>query len=318
MDQSFWPNKKKFCFTIIDDTDNSYLNNAPIIYDYLNKKQIYTTKTVWVRNGDDNINYNTVNGTTLEDSDYINWVKILESYGFEISLHNMSWSSSTRTQIMSGFSKFEKLFGKSRVLIQHNDEKECESIYWGSKRLIFPINIIYEIVSFFNPRGKRTKIYNGDNENSVYFWGDICRDKVEFIRNLTYPEINLFNITKNVIHKRRSTKYVNNWFISTEAPDLKSFVEILNPRNIDKLELQNGLCIIYTHFGNNFVEDGKLNEDFKKTIDYLATKNGWFVPASEIFDHIIKKTGEPPYLSYVQELKLSAKWLLWKIFKGSS
>lgn len=318
MNQTFWPNNKKFCFTIIDDTDNSYLNNAPIIYEYLSKKKILTTKTVWVRNGDDSFEYNSVNGTTLGNREYINWVKKLESEGFEICLHNMSWSSSTRAQIKSGFKNFEKLFGRSRILIQHNDEKECESIYWGSKRLVFPMNIIFEIVSYLNPRGKRSKIYNGENKNSIYFWGDICKEKVDFIRNFTFPEINLFNITKKIIHKRRKTKYVKNWFISTEAPDLKSFVKILNPKNIDKLEIQNGLCIIYTHFGNNFVKDGKLNAEFKKTIDYLANKNGWFVPASEIFDHIKKNTGEPPFLSYFQELKLSIQWLLWKIFKGSS
>ena len=39
MNQTFWPNNKKFCFTIIDDTDNSYLNNAPVIYEYLSKKK---------------------------------------------------------------------------------------------------------------------------------------------------------------------------------------------------------------------------------------------------------------------------------------
>ena len=284
----------------------------------MSKKKIFTTKSVWVKNGDDSPRYNSVNGLTLEDQEYLNWVKKLQSQGFEICLHNMSWSSSTRNKIQSGFKIYEKLFGRSKVLIQHNDDKECESIYWGSKRLVFPLNLIFEITSYLNPRGTRSKIYNGENKNSIYFWGDICKEKVDYIRNFTFPEVNLFNITKNILYKRKKTNYVRNWFISTEAPDLKSFVNILNPKNIDKLEKENGLCIIYTHFGNNFVEDGELNEEFKNTIDYLSNKDGWYVPASTIFNHIIKKTGEPPYLSYYQEFKLSLRWLSWKIFKGSS
>jgi hypothetical protein len=42
-----WPKKKEFAFTIIDDTDNSNINNIKPIYDYLASKNIKTTKTVW-------------------------------------------------------------------------------------------------------------------------------------------------------------------------------------------------------------------------------------------------------------------------------
>ena len=38
----------KFRFSIIDDTDDATLENIKPVYDFLHKKKIYITKTVWV------------------------------------------------------------------------------------------------------------------------------------------------------------------------------------------------------------------------------------------------------------------------------
>lgn len=317
MNNKFWPNGKKFAFTVIDDTDNSTMENAPIIYDFLKKNGIFTTKSIWTRDGDPSSEYDSVNGDTLENEEYFQWVNSLKESGFEICLHSSTWSCSERTQIIEAFKTFEESFNRSSILIQHNDHKKCESIYWGSKRLIFPLNIIFELLALINPRGVRSTIYQGENEKSEFFWGDISLEKVDYIRNLTFDEINLFNVTKYIAHQRRNTKYVNNWFISSEAPDCDSFINLLNKKNIDKLETENGLCIIYTHFGNNFLKEGKLDPSFKEAIKYLSSKNGWYVPATDILLHLDQKIGTPR-LSYFNELSLGFKWLLWKIFRGTS
>ncbi len=318
MNKEFWPDGKSFAFTIIDDTDKSTLENAPIIYNYLYSKGILTTKSVWVRDGKKSEEYESVIGTTLIDKEYTNWVKSLQDKGFEICLHSMTWSASTRNQIVDGFNFFESLFGKSKVLVQHNDIVANESIYWGSRRLVFPLNYVFEIISLFSSNIPNSHIYQGENTDSIYFWGDICKEKVEFIRNLVFPSINLFNITPNVIHKRSRTKFVNNWFISCEAPDVTSFVKLLSNENIEKLLNENGLCIVYTHFGKDFVENGILKESFKIAIDNLVNKNGWFVPASEIFEHLENKFNGIKKLTYLEELQLSWKWLKWKLFHGTS
>jgi hypothetical protein len=49
-----WPLNKDFAFTIIDDTDNSTVQNIKPIYDFLYSKEILTTKTVWVFEPKDN------------------------------------------------------------------------------------------------------------------------------------------------------------------------------------------------------------------------------------------------------------------------
>jgi len=318
MNKTYWPDGKSFAFTIIDDTDKSTLENALQVYDYLYSKRVLTTKSVWVREGKNSEEYTDFKGTTLLDNEYTNWVKSLQDKGYEICLHSMTWSASTRDQIIDGFNRFESLFGKSNVLIQHNDIVANESIYWGSKRLIFPLNLIYELISKINSNHANSQIYQGENTESMFFWGDICKKKVEFIRNLVFPSINLFNVTPYVVHKRSSTKYVNNWFVSCEAPDATSFVKLLSNDNIEKLVNENGLCIVYTHFGKAFVENGILKESFKKAITYLTNKNGWFVPASEIFNHLEKKSNGIKELTYLEELQLSWKWLRWKMLHGTS
>ena len=213
---------------------------------------------------------------------------------------------------------FESHFGRSKTLVQHNDIKDCESIYWGSKRFIEPLSWIFQALSYINPRGVNSKSYQGENEESVYFWGDICQKKIDYIRSLTFPEVNLFAITEDILHKRKKTEYVNSWFISSEAPDLSSFVEMLSKENLDKLETENGLCIIYTHFGSGFVNKGLLAESFKDVIDDLSQRDGWFVPADQILEYVSAKQGGIKTLNYAQEFKLSGKWLLWKMVHGTS
>ena len=43
-----FPKNKSFAFTIIDDTDDAFLENIKPIYDFLNEYNIFITKTIWV------------------------------------------------------------------------------------------------------------------------------------------------------------------------------------------------------------------------------------------------------------------------------
>ena len=106
-----------------------------MVYDYLYTKGLLTTKSVWTRNGDNSKEYESLNGDTLENKDYLEWVKNLFNKGFEICLHSTSWSRSSREEIIESFSLFENYFGRSSTLIQHNDSRECESIYWVKNAL---------------------------------------------------------------------------------------------------------------------------------------------------------------------------------------
>ena len=68
-----WPLNKEFAFTIIDDTDNSTVENIKPIYEFLKSKNIKTTKTVWVYPS-----RNTFTGQTIQDNEYLEFLLKIE------------------------------------------------------------------------------------------------------------------------------------------------------------------------------------------------------------------------------------------------
>jgi len=99
------------------------------------------------------------------------------------------------------------------------------------------------------------------------------------------------------------------------AHAVEEFNHLVNPKNIDKLERVNGVCIVYTHFASGFVDkNGELDSDFKKNVDYLSNRNGWFVPASILLDYM-QSQRKDEYASYFYLNKLEIKWLIDRIVK---
>lgn len=318
MNKIIWPDGKKFAFTIVDDTDKTTLENGPVVYDFLNSIGIRSTKTVWIYNGevrDDNID---IIGDTCENPGYLQWVQSLQKKGFEIALHNMSWSNSKRERIINGMELFRNYFGNyPKILIQHNDTIENESIYWGRQRLSFPINLFFDVLTLIKPKSLKSNIYKGINKSSPFFWGDICKEKIKYVRNFIFSDINTIKVCPSMPYHDASKPYVNKWFASTEAPDVNSFNKVLSKDNIDRLEKENGCCIIYTHFGKNFVKDKTLNSDFVNNMKELVKRNGWFTPASEILDYI-EAYNKTKNISRYSRFVLEAKWLSHKIKVGGT
>jgi hypothetical protein len=319
MNKITWPGGKKFAFTIVDDTDKTTLENGPVVYDFLNSIGIKCTKTVWIYNGevrDDNMD---IIGETCENPEYLSWVQSLRKKGFEIALHNMSWSNSKREKIISGMELFKNHFGDyPKMLIQHNDTVENESLYWGRQRLTFPANLFFDALTLINPKSKDSDIYSGTKKSSPFFWGDICKEKIKYVRNFIFSDINTLKACPQMPYYDASKPFVNKWFASTEAPEVNSFNNVVSKQNISRLENENGCCIIYTHFGKSFAVNKTLNPEFEKKMKYLAQKDGWFATASEILDYLdsIKKSKQ---ISAFSRFSLELKWLMHKIrVRGTS
>lgn len=294
-----WPDNRKFAFSVVDDTDYATVNNVKSVYDYLYQKNIITTKSVWVYKPRDNFS-----GQTIQDEEYLKFIKEIQARGFEIAFHNSGSGAFKREETLEAFEIFKNLLGKYPTM-HINHSNNIENIYWGHKRFLFPINLIYAI----------TRINNksfGEKESCEYFWGDFCKKNIKYIRNRTFNDINLLNVDPTMpnyeIGKR---KYSNYWFSSCDAADVKSFSNLMSKENIDRLERENGLCIIYTHFANGFVNaQNVLDEGFKKPIDYLSQKNGWFVPATQILDFLLsqKQDEKKHRLGLFNTLKLDFRW----------
>ena len=189
-----------------------------------------------------------------------------------------------------------------------NHSNNTENIYWGYERFSGLIRFIYK-----NLKGRIAS--EGTNPGSDYFWGDVCKEKFRYIRNRTFNGINTLKEDKRLVYREsRKNKYSNYWFSSSDAMRIEQFLKLLTKENIDKLQNENGCCILYTHFAYGFVdEDGNLNEDFKSAIDYLASKNAWFAPASEILDYIVADKDYKPSKFY--EFFMDIKWFFERLKK---
>jgi hypothetical protein len=116
-------------------------------------------------------------------------------------------------------------------------------------------------------------------------------------------------------YREENKKYSNYWFSSSDGHTVEEFNNLLTEKNIDKLIRRNGLCIVYTHLSSGFLDkNGELNRTFKKNIDYLTSKNGWFAPASEILDYLLKSKRKNTVSSFYINL-LDLKWLVQRIQK---
>jgi hypothetical protein len=110
---------------------------------------------------------------------------------------------------------------------------------------------------------------------------------------------------------------VNRWFAGSEGAQAPAFLKTIRDANQDRLEEDGGASIMYTHFGHGFVSDGKLDPTFARLMQRLSKKNGWFVPAHVLLDHLAAERG-------VFELNASARrrlewrWLAEKTLRGTS
>jgi hypothetical protein len=318
MKKIVWPYDKKFAFTIVDDTDCTNLENGPVVYDFLNEIGLRSTKTIWIYNGEVRNDNSDIIGDTCEKPEYRNWIQSLQKKGFEIALHSISWSRSDRNKILSGLELFKEYFGDyPKLMAQHNDSIENESLYWGRNRLTFPTNLIFDFLALINPKSKKSNIYKGIDPSSPFFWGDICRDKIKYVRNFVYSDINTLNSCPVMPYHDPAKPFVNMWFASSEAPEVNSFNKLIDKVNIDKLEQQEGCCIIYTHFGKNFVKNGILNQEFVNKMSDLARRNGWFSSASEILDYI-DTFHDSDKISLFSRFNLEVKWLYHKLKVGGT
>lgn len=300
-----WPDNKKFAFTIVDDTDSSTVSNVKPIYELLDDTGIKTTKTVWIYPPRDEF----TGGCLLED-DYRAFILWLRNKGFEIAFHGAGSGGFTSEETLSALELFSKIIGYyPKLHINHGNNPD--GIYWGYKRFFLPLGMLYK---FFFSNGVK---YAGEDKASIYFWGDLCKQNIKYIRNRVFSDINTLQYDPYMPYVEKNKEiYSDFWFSSSDGFDLKTFCHLTKKENIDRLSDEGGCCIVYTHFGYGFVdEQGKISRQFKENIKYLACKDGWFAPASEVLDYIQNQKGSSNYLSALNLYKMDAKWFSERIYR---
>jgi|SRR6185436_2311428 len=275
------PSGKRFAFTVLDDTDDSTLDNVGPLYAMLKDYGLRTTKTVWPLECPEG-SRNFFAAETLQDKKYLGFVHELAAAGFEIASHGATMESSRRERTLEGLELIRSEFGSyPRLFCNHGQNRE--NLYWGSKRFhTGPLRRLSRALGRADGDA-----YEGDVEGSPFFWGDVCRDVIQYVRNFTFDRLNTLAADPAMPYHVAGAPYVRYWFSTADAPDVDVFNRVVTRERIDRLEAEGGVCILSTHFGKGFVKDGRVNATTASLLRYIADRPGWFVPVSDVLDRLL-------------------------------
>lgn len=302
-----WPEGKDFAFTVFDDTDYSTLENVRPVYFFLADLGFRTTKSVWPIGGTEKP---LAGGCTCEDQEYLRWVRDLKESGFEIAYHNATFHSSQREETITGIDKFAEIFGHHpRSMANHAG---CEEgIYWGDQRLTGIRRSVYNLLTRNQKRGR----FRGHMEGDPYFWGDICKQRIKYVRNFVFSDINTLKACSFMPYHDPMRPYVNYWFASSEGPNVEAFNRCITERNQDRLQEEGGACIMYTHLALGFHRDHGIDQRFRSLMERLSKKKAWFVPVSTLLDFLLAVKGHHD-ITDKERGRIERRWLWHKIKVG--
>ncbi len=297
-----WPGGKSFGFAIVDDTDSATVDRVRPVYELLAALGVSATKTVWVYPSRDKWK-----GQSLADPDYLDFIRFLQTEGFEIGLHGVGSGSFTRDEIVEGLGRFRELIGYSPRL-HANHSHSLPNVYWGHRRFVPPVSTLYQLARFDSK-------FEGENPASPAFWGDYSQG-IDYIRNLVFRGIDTLQSDPHTPYREASKPYAKYWFSASDGETATDFTELISKANVDALERSGGACIVYTHFAVGFVRDGRVDPAFASRLAYLAQKDGWFVPASELLDYLLARRDDPARpIGYPALLGLNLRWLAGRVMK---
>lgn len=303
-----WPGGKAFAFTIFDDPDAQTCEGGRRVYDFLASLGFRTTRGVWPG---PTVREPNSGGETCENREYLRHTQQLQALGFEIGYHNTTKHSSTRDETIRGLDRFRDYFGHDpRAMANHYN---AEAIYWGNARLTPPMSALYTVATL----GRNNGVHFGHVERHPAFWGDVCRERVRYCRNFVYANINTLAACPWMPYHDALRPWVPRWYASSEGSNVQRFTATLSEANQDRLVAEGGACIMYTHFGHGFVEDGNLHPRFEQLMHRLSSLNGWFVPVSTLLDYLATRNSERA-ITDAQRRSLESRWLWEKLSRGTS
>jgi len=307
---------KPFAFSILDDTDDSTLKNIQPIYEMLWELGFRTTKTAWP--------FDSPEGSpiyfaaeTLQNKKYLEYIHTLLGRGFELAFHGATMEPSRRDRTLRGLEYFKNEFGNyPRLFCNHGYNRE--NIYWGHKRFQNKLfRFLFRLEQKYSKKHKYIRaavkdpnFWDGEREESEYYWGDLCQRHIQYVRNFTFKRLNLLEVNPEMPYKLHQTEYVKYWFSTADAPDVDSFNKLLTFERIDDLERSGGVCLLSTHLGKEFVKNGKVNSNASDILKYIASKNGWLVPVSTVLDYLLERKKLSVELTDYQCLRLEFRFIV--------
>jgi len=306
-----YPQGKRFAFTILDDTDDSTLENVRPVYDALKAHGLRTTKTVWPVDCPEGSRIFFA-ADTLAREPYLRFVRELQADGFEIAFHGATMESSRRERTERALDLFKREFGAYPALFCNHGQNR-DNLYWGHKR--FRTWWLRRMAGLL--RKQAASHYLGELEDTEFFWGDLCRQHIRYVRNWTFPRLNMLEVNPDMPYRIPGTPHVNLWFSTADAPDVEEFLRLLTRERLDRLEQAGGLCIISTHFGKGFAKGKVLDPRVRRVFEDLARKPGWYVPVSQMLDYLVETQGKGRTLGSWKTAMLETRYVFSRLWPTS-
>lgn len=264
-----WPGGRRFAFSVCDDTDDATVDNVRPVYDLLGSLGLRTTKTVWVL---PSAPESGGAGQSLRDPDYREFVRGLMARGFGVGLHGVRDGDATREEIEEGLREYAEVLGIPPTL-HVNHFRNRDNVHWGNAWLPW----------WRFGRGDPGQDFEGDRRGSPHFWGDLCLERIRYVRGRVFPSIDTLGMDPWMPYHEPRFPWVRAWFSSSDGANADRFVRLLSRANLDRLERAGGCCIVYTHFSKGFVgKDGAVRGDVESALRGLAARDGWFAPVEEV------------------------------------
>lgn len=304
-----WPDGKRFAFTVFDDTDDATVGNVRAVYAFLAGLGFRTTKSVWPLAGK---GVPHAGGSTCADPQYLRWVQQLQRQSFEIGFHMATFHTSPRADTVQALDRFAEMFGAYPKSMAAHAGCE-ENLYWGPSRISGARRVLYNVLT----RERNRRRFRGHVEGDPLFWADVCRERIRYVRNFDFGDINTLKQCSMMPYHDPERPFVNYWFASSDGHDAGAFVRCIAERNQDRLEREGGACIMYTHFARGFLRDGRLDSTFARLMERLSRKAGWFVTVSTLLDFLGSRQGHRA-ISNGERRGLEGRWLWYKMRVGTT
>ena len=269
-------------FAILDHPDGATLERVRAVYDYLDSMGVRTTKTLWAfepegPSGIPPLPELVLEGVTLESRAYRDYCVRLARGGFELALHGASAGNNRRGRTCAAFDRLERELGAAaRTYVCH--AKNAENPYWQGKAVVGgPLRWAANLA------GWRHRC-SGEDPASPYYWGDVCRERVRYMRLFRTPEINTLGANPSMPYFEREKPCVRGWFTATD----RSLDRATRPDALALLAHENGLCVSRQHLARHANPGGSgVTEEFDRAMRRLReAPDLWVDTAGTMLDRL--------------------------------
>jgi hypothetical protein len=273
-----WPYRAGFCIT--DDCDATTLDSLRAVYDFLRSVGLPTTRTVWAFEPEEPCGIpatplSILRGVTLADPGLLDYCRELSRDGFEICLHGASAGNNRRDRTIAALDLIDREFGGSDTWICH--AKNADNPYWEHR------------VAPGRPLQAALRLYSrhrcsGEDPNSPYYWGDVCRDRIRYVRLFRTRNPDTLAENPSMPYFEASKPFVRSWFTATK----RSFADCTTPHALARLKKHNGLTVLYQYLHRYYDPDtGKVEPGFRVDAERLAADTGiWKATVSTVMTRL--------------------------------